>query len=68
MTEIFAFTIAEAAKASGIGRSTLYELIGTGKLEARKVGNRTLVVGASLRSFLDNLPLADIKTGRKSAA
>jgi excisionase family DNA binding protein len=67
MTEVFAFTIAEAAKASGIGRSTLYELIGAGKVEARKVGNRTLIVAASLRSFLENLPPANIRTGRKAA-
>jgi hypothetical protein len=33
-----------------------------------KAGNRTLIVAASLRSFLANLPAANITTGRKAAA
>jgi excisionase family DNA binding protein len=68
MTEILAHTIAEATRISGLGRTTIYEAIGTGKLEARKAGNRTLIVADSLRSFLANLPAADIRTGRKAAA
>lgn len=67
MTEVLAHTIADATKISGLGRTTIYEAIGTGKLEARKAGNRTLIVAASLRSFLDTLPVADIRTGRKAA-
>ena len=35
MSEILAHTIAEATKISGLGRTTIYEAIGTGKLEAR---------------------------------
>jgi excisionase family DNA binding protein len=69
MSEVLAHTIADATKISGIGRTTLYEAIGAGKIEARKAGNRTLIPAQSLRSFLDNLPQADIRTGqRKSAA
>jgi excisionase family DNA binding protein len=68
MSEALAHTIAEATKISGLGKSTIYEAIGNGKLEARKAGNRTLIVAASLRSFLENLPRANIRTGHKAAA
>ena len=68
MNGVLAYTIADAAKASGIGRTTLYELIGAGKIEARKVGNRTLIPAESLRSCLASLPAADIRTGRRKAS
>jgi hypothetical protein len=67
MNEVLAHTIAEVTKISGLGRSTIYEAIGNGQLDARKAGNRTLIVATSLRSFLDNLPPATIRTGRKAA-
>ncbi|MBO9581862.1 MAG: helix-turn-helix domain-containing protein [Sphingobium sp.] len=47
-----AFTIAEACHAVGIGRSKLYELIGQGRLETRKIGSRTLIPAESLRSLV----------------
>jgi excisionase family DNA binding protein len=56
MDQILALTIADAAKASGIGRTTLYELIGAGKIEARKAGNRTLIPAESLKAYIDSLP------------
>jgi hypothetical protein len=68
MREIFAFTIADATKASGIGRSTLYELMGAKKLDARKAGNRTLITAESLRNYVASLPAADIRMTRKTAA
>jgi excisionase family DNA binding protein len=63
-----AFTITDAVKVSGLGRTSLYELIGAGKIEARKAGNRTLIPAESLRRFLAELPLADIRTGQRKAA
>jgi excisionase family DNA binding protein len=65
MTDVVAHTIADAARVSGIGRTTLYELIGAGKVDARKVGNRTLILADSLRSYIANLPSADIRTGQR---
>jgi excisionase family DNA binding protein len=67
MTEVISLTIADAAKACGIGRTTLYELIGAKKLDARKVGHRTLITGDSLRNYVANLPPADIRMTRKAA-
>jgi excisionase family DNA binding protein len=68
MSEVLAHTIADATKISGIGRTTLYEAIGAGKIEARKAGSRTLIVAESLRAFLNSLPAADIRTGQNKAA
>jgi excisionase family DNA binding protein len=63
---LLAYTILDAAKASGLGRTTIYELISNGKIEARKAGARTLIPAESLRRYLDNLPAATIRSGRKT--
>lgn len=68
MTEVIALTIGDATKVSGIGRTTLYELIGAKKLDARKCGNRTLITAESLRNYVANLPSADIRMTRKVTA
>ena len=39
----------------GIGRSTLYVLIGKGEIEVIKMGSATLVITASLRSLVERL-------------
>ena len=36
-------TVPEAARATGLGRTTIYKLIDDGKLRRNKVGKRTLV-------------------------
>jgi excisionase family DNA binding protein len=51
-----AFTIKEAARASGLSRSLLYVAIGRGELRAKKCGARTLILDADLRRFLRSLP------------
>lgn len=68
MSEVdaIAFTILDAAKVSGLGRSTIYELIAAGKLEARKSGARTLILADSLRRYVASLPKANIRTGRRT--
>jgi excisionase family DNA binding protein len=66
--DALAHTIADASKVTGIGRTTLYGLIGAGVLDARKAGGRTLILGASLRDYIASLPAADIRTGQKAAA
>ncbi|MDA9393106.1 hypothetical protein WN73_21585 [Bradyrhizobium sp. CCBAU 45394] len=45
-------TIDEACQATGLGRTKLYELIGTGQLDTRTVGRRRLVLVRSLHSLL----------------
>lgn len=49
-------SIPEASKMLRIGRSTVYRLIGDGKLEAVKIGRRTLVRMASIRALAGDLP------------
>lgn len=48
-----AFTVAEACHAVGIGRSKLYELIGEGRIEIRKIGSRTIIPADSLRALVE---------------
>ncbi len=54
--EPLAYTIEGAREASGLARSRLFLLIASGELEARKAGRRTLILGNSLRAYLDQLP------------
>ena len=68
MPDTISHTIADAVKVSGLGRTMLYELIGAGKIEARKAGNRTLILDASLRAYITGLPTADIRAGQRRAA
>ncbi|OQW44369.1 MAG: excisionase [Proteobacteria bacterium SG_bin6] len=45
-------TIKDAQKATGLGATKLYELIGQGRLKAVKVGRRTLVTTQSIRELV----------------
>jgi excisionase family DNA binding protein len=44
-------SIPDAAKALGVGRSKLYELIGEGRLETVTIGRRRLVRADSIRAL-----------------
>ena len=48
----YAYSVEEAARQIGIGRSKMFELIKYGKIKAIKCGARTLVPDSSLMSFL----------------
>ena len=52
--EPLAVSIKDAAKALGLGRTSIYAMIGDGRLEAFKVGRRTLVLVESIRRLLPN--------------
>jgi predicted DNA-binding transcriptional regulator AlpA len=45
--------IATAVKLTGTSRSVLYELIGAGAIETRKIGQSTFVLYRSLKRLLD---------------
>ncbi len=47
-----AYRIDEAVKASGLGRSFLYERMASGELKSIKVGGRRLIIHADLMDFL----------------
>lgn len=47
-----AYRISEAVVASGLSRSTLYQLIGSGRLKSVKIGGRRLISGESLKELV----------------
>lgn len=49
-----AYRVNDAARASGISRSSLYELISSGALTSIKVAGRRLILADDLRSFLES--------------
>lgn len=53
-TEKVALTVDEAADATGIGRTRLYEEIASGRLIARKVGRRTVITVEDLKAWLND--------------
>jgi excisionase family DNA binding protein len=52
--EPLAYSINDAAKALGVGRTTIYVLINSGQLETFKIGRRTLVKADSLRRIVES--------------
>lgn len=48
-----AYSISEACRVSSIGKTRLYALIAEGRLDARKIGKRTLIPAASLRRLIE---------------
>jgi excisionase family DNA binding protein len=51
--EPLAYSVADACRVSSIGRTRLYQLIGEGRLQARKIGKRTLIPASSLRALIE---------------
>jgi excisionase family DNA binding protein len=55
------YTIEETEEVTGLGRTSIYKEISSGKLDARKAGRRTLITAASVQAFLASLPQAAIR-------
>lgn len=51
----FAYTVPDTRRMCGVGTTTVYKLLKEGRIRKLKVGTRTLVCGASLRSYLASL-------------
>lgn len=51
--EPLAYSIAEACHVSSLGRTRIYQLIGEGRLQTRKIGSRTIIPAASLRALIE---------------
>jgi excisionase family DNA binding protein len=49
--ELLAISINETAKALGIGRSSVYTLLKSGRLDAIKIGRRTLLTTESIMAL-----------------
>ncbi len=52
--EPIAISIKDAAKALSLGRTSIYALIKSGRLDTIKLGRRTLIKAASLRRILSD--------------
>lgn len=50
--EPLAFSINDTAKALSLGRTSIYAMIGDGRLEAFKLGRRRLVKAESVRRLI----------------
>jgi len=55
MTKPLSYTVEEAAKLTGLGRTRLYKELKEGRIKAVKLGRRTLIPHASLESWIDDL-------------
>ena len=51
--EPHAYSDHDASKVLGLGRTYIYQRIGDGRLESRKIGKRTLIPASSLRRLID---------------
>lgn len=51
----FAYTLSEVSAISGIGNTKLYEALKAGKLPAKKLGKRTLILHKDLEAFMNSL-------------
>lgn len=56
----YAHPVPDAADILGIKTSKTYELIAEGKIRAKKIGSRTVILDESLREFLASQPDAQI--------
>jgi excisionase family DNA binding protein len=55
-TPTLAVTINDACRATGLGTTTIYELIADGEIEAVKIGRRTVILWQSLVDYLARCP------------
>ena len=52
----FFFSVRETEAILGISHASLYRLIAAGKLDARKLGNKTLITAESIERLASHLP------------
>jgi hypothetical protein len=64
-TEPLTVTIQEAQRLTGESRSSIYNHIAAGEYEARKSGERVLIIFDSIKRHLAGLPPANIKASSR---
>ena len=52
-----AYTINDVVRMGGMSRATVFREMRAGRLKARKLGARTLILASDWRDYLDSLPL-----------
>jgi excisionase family DNA binding protein len=58
-SQTICYSPADAAKALGIGKSTLFNLLARGEIKAKKLGSRTLISASELARYVGTLPDAE---------
>lgn len=53
-----AYSVTEAAAVTGLGKTTLYALMGSGTLPSCKIGKRRLIASADLEGLIGRRPKA----------
>jgi excisionase family DNA binding protein len=53
------YTVAEAAHQLGVSESYVYVLMANGRLQALKLGRRTMITDAAMRDLLSKLPTVE---------
>lgn len=54
--EKLSYTVAEAARATGLSDDTLYRKHNAGEITMRKIGRRTIIAAADLAQLIDAAP------------
>ena len=62
-----AFSITKAASVAGIGRGLIFKEIKAGRLEAKKVGRRTLITSEAIDKWLSDLPSWNLRNSKAAA-
>ena len=62
-----AYSVNEFVSTSGLGKTYVYGLIKNGKLRAKKVGKRTIILDEDADNYLHNLPDFEVITGVDTA-
>ncbi|MEP2742779.1 MAG: helix-turn-helix domain-containing protein [Bauldia litoralis] len=57
-------TVRQVVELSGLSRSTIYEELRIGRLIARKLGRRTVILRGDFRSWLEGLPAMPARNTR----
>lgn len=68
MPDKIAFSINETARRIGSSRSSVYRLIGEGRLKAHKLMGRTIIYAADIDDLMASLPAAAIAPPKNLAA
>ncbi len=62
-TERLAYSVGDLSEAAQIGRTKAFAEIASGRLRARKIGRRTIVLAEDLADYLAALPEASASEG-----
>lgn len=65
---VLLLTVVEAARLLGIGRSTLYELMGTGDIETVHIGRAVRIPVDAVHAYVDRIRTTGTRGGRHASS